>query len=302
MIKINDKMVEVGGHKIKLTNLQKIIWPEGLTKAHLIKYYFEIAPFLIPYLADRPIVLHRYPDGIAGDSFYQKDCPDYAPEWIRRIPVEHKKEGRIVNYIICDSEAALIWLANQACIEIHAWLSKTEHMNCPDLAVIDLDPPKTTPFKNVLKTALVVKQVLEEFGLKSYPKTSGARGIHILIPLAPRYQFPKVTAAMKIIAETVQSLLSKITTVERLVSKRGNKIYIDYLQNGKGKTIAFQYSARPLPGAPVSCPLYWSEVASGEINPAQFNISNMKDRIRRNGDIFKEILTFQQLLNNNYFP
>jgi bifunctional non-homologous end joining protein LigD len=292
---LKDSLVSVNGHEVKLTNLDKLLWPEGLTKAHLVKYYWEIAPYLLPHLYNRPLVMKRYPNGLAGGQFYQKECPDYAPSWIKRYPIEHSE--KVVNYIICNDVQTLIWLANQGCIEMHPWLSRIENVECPDLAVMDLDPAEGVSFIDVLKTALLVKEALAQFNLKSYPKTSGATGLHIFVPIKPGYAYPSVTRAMQYIAELIVKINPEQTSVERKVSKRKGKVYLDYLQNGRGKTMAFQYSLRPLPGAPVSTPLTWREVESLKIVPGAFSIHNIFNRLKETGDLYQNLLSLKQPLD-----
>lgn len=292
---MKESYVAVGEHNLKLTNLDKLIWPEGLTKAHLVKYYSDVAPYLLPHLRNRPLVMKRYPDGIDGEAFYQKECPDYAPTWIKRQPVEHSE--KVVNYIICNDQATLLWLANQACIEMHAWLARVESLETPDLAVMDLDPAGGASFEDVLEIALLVKRVLDEFKIKSYPKTSGASGLHLFVPVRQVYSWRQVTGAMKYVAELVVKVHPDKTTVERKVEKRVGKVYLDYLQNGRGKTMAFQYGLRPLPGAPVSTPLRWEEVEEGKIRPGHFTIDTILQRLKSVGDIYAGVLNTRQSLD-----
>lgn len=292
---MKDSHVSVNDHEVKLTNLDKLIWPEGLTKAHLVKYYWEIAPYLLPHLYNRPLVMKRYPNGLAGEAFYQKECPDYAPDWIKRHPVEHSE--KVVNYIVCNDTATLVWLANQGCLEMHPWLSRIENVECPDLAVMDLDPAAGATFKDVLKIALLVKEALAQFNLHSYPKTSGATGLHIFVPIKPGYAHQTVTKAMQYIADLIVKINPEKATIERKVVKRKAKVYLDYLQNGRGKTMAFQYSLRPLPGAPVSTPLAWEEVESLNIAPGAFSIHNIFSRIKEVGDLYDDLLSYKQPLD-----
>ncbi|MDK2887995.1 MAG: bifunctional non-ous end joining protein LigD [Thermoanaerobacter sp.] len=287
---------DISGKSLFLTNLDKLFWPqEGLTKAHLIKYYSDIAPFLLPYIHNRPLVLKRYPDGIEGEAFYQKECPDYAPGWVETFPVHHAE--RVINYIICNDLATLLWLANQACIEVHAWLSTRDNIECPDLAVMDLDPAEGATFRDVLQVALLVHRALAGFGLQAFVKTSGARGLHLFIPLRPVYPFPHVTRAMEYIARLVHEACPARTTLERAVPRRKGRVYLDYLQNGRGKTMAFPYSLRPLPGAPVSTPLSWDEVRSLEVDPADFNMNTIFERLKETGDLFRDLLVLEQDLD-----
>ncbi|OPZ75449.1 MAG: putative ATP-dependent DNA ligase YkoU [Firmicutes bacterium ADurb.Bin456] len=293
---MKDSMILVNGHQVKLTNLDKLLWPEGLTKAHLIKYYWEISPYLLPHLYNRPLVLKRYPHGVGGGQFYQKECPDYAPAWLKRYPIEHAE--KVVNYVVCNDVQTLVWLANQGCIEVHSWLARVENVECPDLAVMDLDPAEGASFVDVLKIALLVKEALAQFNLKSYPKTSGATGLHIFVPIKPQYAWPRVAKAMQYIADLIVKTIPARATVERKVIKREGKVYLDYLQNGRGKTMAFQYSLRPLPGAPVSTPLTWGEIESMKIYPGAFSIHNIFSRLKETGDIYSEVLSLRQSLDD----
>ncbi len=292
---MQEAYVTVDGYQVKLTNLEKLIWPEGLTKAHLVKYYREIAPYILPHLYNRPLVMKRYPHGLGYEPFYQKECPSYAPDWIIRHPVEHSE--KVVNYIVCNNMATLVWLANQGAIEMHPWLSRIENVECPDIAVIDLDPAAGSTFRDVLTIALLVKEALAQFNLQSYPKTSGATGLHIFVPIKPVYSYKTVTKAMQYVAELIVNINPGMATVERKVAQRQGKVYLDYLQNGRGKTMAFQYSLRPLPGAPVSTPLYWDEIEALNIEPGAFSIHNIFSRIKEIGDIYHGVLTNKQTLD-----
>lgn len=292
---MSETVVKVTGHEVKLTNLEKVFWPEGFTKAHLIKYYNDIAPILLRHIHNRPLVMKRYPNGISGESFYQKECPDYAPDFVETYPIQHSE--KIVNYIVCNDAATLVWLANQGCIEVHAWLSTLENIECPDMAVMDLDPAEGTTFGDVMQIALLVQRALEEFELKSYVKTSGASGLHLFIPLEPVYPFKVVTAAMQYLASMIISVYPEKATTERIVGKRKGKVYLDYLQNGRGKTMAFQYGLRPLKGAPVSTPLAWSEVEQMNIDPMSFNIDTVFQRIKLYGDLLINMKSERQLMD-----
>ncbi len=287
--------VVMEGKQIKLTNLTKLMWPEGLTKAHLVKYYTDIAPYLLPHLKGRPLVMKRYPDGIAGKNFYQKECPEYAPEWIQTVSIVHS--GKLVNYIVCEDRATLAWLANQGCIEMHAWLSQKNRIENPDLAIIDLDPGEAANFDDVMEVALVVKKALDQLQIKGYPKTSGATGIHIFIPVEPCYTFQEVTKAMGVIARLVTGILPKKATIERSLDKRGSeKIYVDYLQNTRGKSMAWTYSVRPLPGATVSTPILWEEIEQRSILPQHFTMETIFQRLAVWGDLHQNMLENYQSL------
>lgn len=280
-------VVRVEGREVRLSNLEKVFWPEGITKEQLVGYYSEIAPVVIPHLRNRPLVMKRYPDGIDGESFYQKECPDYAPDWIETYPVSHSEKN--INYIVCNDAATLVWLANQACIEIHAWLSVLDNVECPDIAVMDLDPSEGVPFDDVMDVALLCRRALEEYGLKPFAKTSGASGLHIFVPIESSYPFRTVTLAMQHVAELITGVYPAKATVERAVAKRTGKIYLDYLQNARGRTMAFQYSLRPLPGAPASTPLLWEEIEGRRVNPGLFNINTIFQRIDKYGDLLGDM-------------
>ena len=275
--------VLVENRVVELTNQDKVFWPEGYTKAHLIRYYHEVAPYALRYLKDRPVVMNRFPDGIRGENFYQKECPAYAPDWIETLPVQHAEAGRVVNYIICRDEPTIIWLANQGAIEMHAWLSRKQDLERPDIAVLDLDPMPGATFDDTRQVALLVKEALTGVGLEGYPKTSGATGLHVFIPILPAYTFKEVAEAMGVIARAIARSCS-LATVERVVARRGPRVYVDFLQNVYGKTMAFPYSVRPLPGAPVSTPLTWDELLSPGLSPQDFNIETVPLRLKEKGD------------------
>lgn len=297
-------VVRVAGKEVELTNLEKVFWPgEGLTKAHLVKYYTEIAPVILPYLYDRPLVMKRYPDGIAGKAFYQKEAPEYAPLWVRTHPVAHSR--KVINYVVCNDLATLVWLANQACIELHAFLSKKDSLEFPDLIVFDLDPAKGVPFSRVLEVALLIRRLLLELDMKVFVKTSGARGLHLFVPVSPRYTFQTVSHFAREVAGAIARRYPSLATTERKVEKRKERVYIDFLQNGRGKTMAFPYSLRSFPGAPVSTPLTWAEVERGEVEPSALNIGTVFERLKKYGDLFRELLILPQSLEKpveNFFP
>lgn len=292
--------VIIEGKKISLSNLDKVFWPEGYTKAEFIKYYVDMSPVLLPYIKNRLFVMSRYPDGIAGETFYQKDCPSYAPEWIETLPIKSPDAEKTVNYIVCKDTATLAWLANQACIELHIWLAKKERLNYPDIAVFDLDPFPPADFADVLEVAMLVKEALVQFNLKGFPKTSGATGMHIFVPVDPVLTYTEVRDAVEFICRRIHAVYPEKTTLERSVSKRGGKVYLDYLQNTRGKTMVFQYSLRPEPGAPVSAPVTWEEVAGRKIRPLDFTIKTIFPRITEVGDLYREFHRLKQSLVGVY--
>lgn len=291
------KEVVVEGKKVRLTNLDKMMWPgDGITKAGLIKYYADMAEVLLPHLKDRLFIMSRYPDGIDGEMFYQKDCPTYAPEWLNVFPVDSPDVGKVINYIVCNDLPTLMWLANQACIELHIWLARIPRINYPDIMVFDLDPFPPAGFADTLEIALLVKEALEQFNLTGYPKTSGATGLHIFVPIEPEYTYQEVRDAVEFISRQIHAVFPQKTTMERLIVDRGGKVYLDYLQNTRGKTMTFQYSLRPQPGAPVSTPLTWDEVKKGQVRPEDFRMDNIKERLKEVGDLYKDFINPRQSL------
>lgn len=280
---------KVKGHELKFTNVKKIYWPkEKISKGDMINYYYQIAPYILPYLKNRPQSMNRHPDGIDGESFYYKDVTGKAPAWIETYRYKSESDGRDRNYLVATDEASLLYMASLGCIEMNPWHSRVKTEDYPDWCVIDLDPAKNT-FNQVIEAARVTHEILESMGVKSYPKTSGSTGIHIYIPLEAKYTYEQSKEFARVIATMVQRELPEFTSIERVVKKRQGKMYIDFLQNRAQATISAPYSLRPKPGATVSMPLYWEEVKKG-LKMTDFNIHNALDRIKREGDIFKPVL------------
>lgn len=285
------QVVEIGGRRLTVSNLAKVLWPEdGYTKGNLIDYYLRVSPFLLPHLQGRPLVVTRYPDGIHGESFYQKDLPEHAPPWIKVFP--HQGEERLIQYVLCEDVATLAWMSNQACLELHPWLSRCSNPDHPDLAVFDIDPAPPATYQQVVEVALLIKEALAHLGLTVYPKTSGATGLHLYLPIKPEHPYPVVRRFVEEVARLLNRLHPRRITLERPVSKRTGKVYIDYLQNVRGKTLAAPYSLRPLPGAPVSTPLTWAEVE--KVEPASFTITTIPGRLEQKGDPFEPVLSCRQ--------
>ena len=248
--------------RLKPTNIKKMFWPaEGYTKGDLIAYYERVAPLMLPYLRDRPLVLTRFPDGITGKSFYQKDAPDFAPAWVRTERIYSRDTERDIAYLVVDDVEMLRYVANSAAIPIHVWASRVPSLERPDWLVLDLDP-KGAPFTDVVRVALALRGILERLELPSYVKTSGATGLHIMLPLGARYTYEQCRTFARLLAVMGVEAEPEISTVARPLRSRGGKVYIDFGQNGHGQTIVAPYSVRPLPGAPASCPLEWREVTS----------------------------------------
>ena len=246
--------------EVSFTNLGKLYWPaEKYTKGDLIEYYRAISPWLLPYLEDRPVVLTRYPDGIQGKHFYQKDAPVFTPDWIRTVPIWHEDAGKENRYIVVENLEALLFLANLGSIPIHVWLSRVATIQQPDWCVLDLDP-KGAPFPHVVELALAVRALCEEIGLPTYVKTSGSTGLHVMIPLARQCTYEQSRMLGNLIARVVHDDHKEISSIARMIGARGGKVYLDYLQNRHSQLLVAPYSVRPLPGAPVSMPLRWSEL------------------------------------------
>ena len=284
-----DKVMVINNHKITLTNINKIYWPgEKFTKGDLIDYYRKVSRYMLPYLADRPQSLNRHPNGIHGKSFFQKDITQKHPDWVITKKIYSESNNKEINFLICNDEAVLVYMANLGCIEINPWFSRTKNINYPDYFVIDLDPVDIS-FEKVIEAALAVKNVLDELDIKSFCKTSGATGLHIYVPLGAKYEFNVAKDFAYLIAKIVNNRIPEFTSLERSPSKRKKKIYLDYLQNRSGQTLAAPYSVRPRPGATVATPLFWEEVKTG-LTPENFTIINIPERLNKIGDIFKGIL------------
>jgi bifunctional non-homologous end joining protein LigD len=288
-----DTNLNVNGNKIALTNLDRELFPgEGINKYDLIKYYLEISPYLQPHLKDRLLVFQRFPKGIGEAGFFQKNIPEGAPSWLKTIPVKHGP--KITNYILSTGPETLAWLGNQACLEIHPWLSAATKLDCPDFVVFDLDPMEGVPFVQVCQVALVLQEQLQKIGLRAYPKTSGSSGLQVYLPIEPLYSYEVVRDFALQISGKVHNLLPEITTLERAKAKRGKRIYLDYLQNARGKTIVAPYSPRPHSGAPVSTPLQWPELESPLLTSSSFNIHSIIPRVQEKGDLFAPVLRERQ--------
>lgn len=281
--------VIIDKHQLTLTNLSKVFWPkESYTKGDLINYYREIAPILLPYLKDRPQSLLRYPNGIDGKSFYQKDASLLDVAWVETISIYSASNKKHVKYLLCQDQATLIYLVNLGCIDLNPWSSRVGELENPDYLIIDLDP-EDSDFKNVVKIALACREILERFDIASFVKTSGAKGMHIYIPLGAKYTYEQSRQLAELFCIQVHNKIPEITSMKRNPKDRKGLVYLDYLQNIAGQTLASVYSVRPQPGATVSTPLLWSEVTE-KLHPSQFTIKNIQKRIEKHGDLFKTVL------------
>jgi len=290
-----------GKRVLKLSNLDKLFWPdEGITKGDLLAYYQAVAPVLVPHLKDRPFTMRRYPDGIDGKAFFQKDVPKGTPDWIPTVRLEvstrdKPRQKRWINAPLVNDELALLWMANMACIDMNAWYSRVDKLDRPDFVLFDLDPSPDVGFEESVQVALHVKEALDALGLVSFAKTSSADGMHVLVPIERRHTYDDTRRFAEIVAGAIARSYPKLATTQWSKAKRRG-VLIDANQNGEGKTIASVYSVRPRPGAPVSTPLRWDEVKAG-LDPAQFTMGVVQQRIAQYGDLFEGVLTTRQRLS-----
>lgn len=289
-VKRNEE-IKVGKYKVSVTNRHKIFWPdEGYTKGDVIDYYDKMADYILPHLKDRPLSLKRNPNGIRDEGFFHKDAGENAPDYVDVFKVKSESSNKIIDYIVCNNKATLLYLANLGCIEINPWNSTTKKPDNPTWVVIDIDPSSKNKFTEVVDVALTTKMVLDKAGVASYCKTSGSSGLHVYVPMKNKYDYKTVKDFALIIATLVQEQLPKTTSLERSLSKRGAKIYIDYLQNRSGQTLASVYSLRPKKGATVSTPVDWKEV-NQKLHPSQFTIENIWERVQKKGDLFQPVIS-----------
>jgi bifunctional non-homologous end joining protein LigD len=286
-----DKAKTIGGNKVELSNLDKVYWPdEGYTKGDMLEYYDKIYKYIGKYLKNRPESLRRNPNGIKDEGFFHKDAGDKAPDFVETYEMYSESADKNINYIVCNNKPTLLYMANLGCIEINPWNSKVDKPDNPDYIVMDIDPSEKNTFDQVVETAHVIRDILEQAGCKGYCKTSGATGLHVYVPLAAKYDYEHAREFAHMIAILTQEQLPDFTSLERSLKKRGkDNIYIDYLQNRPGQTLSSVYSLRPKTGAPVSTPLDWKEVKPG-IDPKSYNIKTIFKRLEKKGDLFSPVL------------
>jgi bifunctional non-homologous end joining protein LigD len=275
-----------GGVEVK--NLDKVFWPDtDQTKGDLLGYLDAASPYLLPFLRDRPLTVIRYPDGIGGPSFYQKNTPKYAPDWVKtvKLPSPGSKRGE-VSYTLCNSKRTLMWLANQASIEFHPWLSRVDRIEQPDFLVFDLDPPQGQ-FKVAVDVAFVARDVLEEAGLRAVPKTSGSKGVHLYVPLQRRHDYGIVRRAAVELAARIEEAVPDSATSEFRIAKRGGRLFLDVGRNAPGAHIVAPYSPRAREGATVSFPVPWEDLK--KVSPQDFTIGNAPDILSKRGDLWQEL-------------
>ncbi len=287
-----DRAVQEGDRRVVLTNLDKLYWPrEGIAKGHLLDHYLRMAPVLVPHLEGRPMILKRYPNGIEEPFFFQHNVVD-APEWLRRVPLSRsgRSDEKTSNYAVIDDPMALLWLVNLGCIDLNPWQSRADSPDSPTHVLFDLDPSEGVHFDRVVEAALLVREALEAAGLRGYPRTSGASGMHIMVPIAPGPSFEAVRLFARIVSEALVRAHPGLVTTLTSVRDRGPRVYLDHNQNGRGRSIASVYSVRPRPGAPVATPLLWDEVGPG-LDPRDFTMGAVATRVEREGDLAEGLLS-----------
>jgi bifunctional non-homologous end joining protein LigD len=289
-----DLVLQIGSERVSLTSLDRIYWPDqGLTKFDLLSYYLNISSHIMPFLKDRPAILQRYPRGVKAPMFFQQDL-ESAPAFIKTVRLTNQ-EGRELNYAVYTTVGSLLHFVNLGTIEQHPWHSTLKHLDKPDYLMLDLDP-KEAPWKNVLDVALICKEVFDELGLPAFPKTSGSSGIHVYLPLKPKYDFGKIAAVATALASEVAQRAPEIATVQRSLAKRQKRqVYVDAMQNARGKTIAAVFSARAKPGASVSMPLTWKQVEKG-VKIADFTIRNTPKLLGKSADAWSTFFDSRQEL------
>jgi bifunctional non-homologous end joining protein LigD len=285
-----DITVAIEGREVRLTNLSKVFWPDlGISKRDLLRYYADISPYLLPHLADRAMVMKRYPNGAAGDFFFMKRAPSPRPDWIETCRIEHRS-GNVIDFPIVQGRASLMWLVNLGCIDLNPWYARCDDVDRPDFLHFDLDPVPKAGFDLVRESALVVRQGLEGLGMPSYAKTTGSKGIHVYVPIVRGPTQKEVWAFAKRFAFALAAQRPKLLTAEYRIAKRpANRVLVDYNQNAWGRTLASVYSVRPHPKAAVSTPVTWEEVEKG-VTIDQFRIDNVLARVTELGDLWKPLL------------
>jgi bifunctional non-homologous end joining protein LigD len=277
--------VRIGKREVAVTNLDKVFFPErGLTKGDLIRYYLDVAEYVLPHVRRRPMQMLRYPDGVDGFFFYQKRVPNPHPEWLKTVHILFPGSGRTADFPVVTDAASLAWMVNLGCIDLHTWHCRVDDIERPDYMLIDLDPSEGNPWEHVQTIALVVKEVLDELELPSFPKTSGATGLHILVPIRPELVFKEVRRFAKALAQEVERRIDDqdvATTTWKVADRRG--VFVDYGQNSRDRTIACAYSIRPKPDARASAPLGWEEVPDSD--PADYTLETMRERLDEVGDL-----------------
>jgi bifunctional non-homologous end joining protein LigD len=294
------EVIRKGKRELRLSNLDKLFWPdEQITKGDLLRYYQAVAPVLLPHLRGRPFTMRRYPDGAYGKAFFQKDAPSHMPDWIPtyRALVSTRESSRAkkwVEFPVVGDELALLWMVNMGCIDMNAWYSRVDRPDRPDFVLFDLDPTPEVPWSQTIEVALILKDALEALDLVSFPKTSGGKGFHVLVPVDRRATYADTRGFAEVVAGAIARAHPRLATTEWSKARRRG-VLIDSNQNGEGKTIASVYSVRPRPNAPVSTPLAWDEVTD-RLNPSIYTMPVVLERVRQRGDVYAGVLSTRQSL------
>jgi len=288
---VDNAILKVEGRDVRLTNLRKLFWPElNITKGALVQYYADVAPYLLPHIRDRAMVMRRYPNGAAGEQFFMKEAPSPRPPWIRICPIDHG-DGKVVNFPVIDDLPSLLWLVNLGCIDLNQWYSRCDDVNRPDYVHFDLDPSEGATFDQVRECGLIVRHALETLGMTPYVKTTGSRGLHVYVPIVREPEQDVVLTFAKTLAGELAARNPKLMTLDYRVARRPReRVLVDYKQNAWGQTLASIYSVRPRPHATVSAPLTWNEVAKGA-SIEDFRIDNVRARLKKRGDLWKGLLS-----------
>jgi bifunctional non-homologous end joining protein LigD len=282
---------EVAGHTIVVSNLTKLLWPQdGVSKEQMLRYYEKVAPFMMPHLKDRPVTLRVFPNGIQGPSYYRRDLPEDAPNWLRQVDYRPETSDRVIQLPLVDDVAGLLWLAERGATEFHLWACRAPNLQHPDVAIFDLDPGDQASFARVLQAASRLRNALQRLGLQGYPKTSGGRGLHVYLPLAPGHSFDGVRAWVKDLSQELAEAHPDLIAVAHGATHRGRQVTIDHAQNSMGRNTAAVYTLRAQPGAPVSTPLTWEEVEDAGMRPGDFTQRTLPERLRQVGDLFGPVL------------
>ena len=280
--------MKIGGHNIEISHRDKVFFPKGkTTKGDVIDYFRRVARFMLPHVRERPLAMHRHPDGIKGEGFFQKDVPEYFPRWIKRVTTPRKEGGKIDN-VVCNNAATLVYLANQACITPHVWLSRRDKLDCPDQLIFDLDPPRKK-FALVRFAAKALREFFDELGLRSFVKTTGSRGLHVTVPLDRKQDFDTVREFAQDLARVLAHRHPKRLTVEPRKDKRRGRLFLDTARNSYAQHAVAPYAVRAIEGAPIATPLAWKEVSNRKLDAQSFNMQNIFQRLSRKSDPWKNL-------------
>jgi bifunctional non-homologous end joining protein LigD len=299
--RVDNVILKVDTREVRLTNLRKLFWPDlGITKGNLIQYYADVAPVLLPHIRDRAMVMRRYPNGAAGESFFMKEAPSPRPPWIRICAIDHG-DGKVVNFPVIDDRPSLLWCINLGCIDLNQWYARCDDVHRPDYLHFDLDPGKDTTFEQALECSLIVRDALTSLGMKPFVKTTGSRGLHVYVALLRGPLQDAVHTFAKALATELAARHPKLMTVGyRVAARPKSRVVVDYKQNAWGQTLASIYSVRPKPLATVSTPVTWKEVEKG-ISIEDFRIDNVRQRIEQTGDLWKPLLAKKDRTNLDRF-